>query len=188
MRSLFSTASALFLVLASFAADACSYQEPPALRDAIKTARSAFVFRLDSAAVKLTNAGDGLYPLEVEGAIQPVQHLYGAATRIRTIRYSPHWCFGARMSVGRYYLAVTETSGTTLTIVPGDRSIIELGGHYNPTETKSNLQSPLILPVIQALYHVKPLPPSFPPRSVGDLITFGPPPPPPSRAPLGKQR
>ena len=158
---------------------ACSYSEPPTFRESLAGASSVFIFRLDNAQYRKESHGGRAYSAWVEGDIALVQNLYGDPTEYKTIKFSTYWCGGVNLVVGHHYLIATDAAGDTIQLVDADGSIFDVEGFYNPTQKKRNLRSHLILPVIQAIYGVKPLPEGFPDSFIAGRTVLQPPPPPP---------
>ena len=168
------------LALLPETAFACSFSEPPpSFRSALSDATSVFVFRLDKAEYKRKDYGDGLYTSWVEGNIRLVQNLYGKSIQYKSIKFTTHWCGGIDLVVGHHYLIATKESGDTIGLASSDGSVLDIEGFYDPNRKARNLRSFLILPVIQAVYGVKPLPENFLPSTIAGRTVVQPPPPPP---------
>lgn len=165
------------LACVPMAVHACSYPEPPTFRSALKRATAVFVFRLDE--TRYREEGSTARRVWAEGKITPVQHLFGDASRYRHLTFHSTWCGGLSLVVGHHYLIATDAKGDTIALAPADASLLDLDGFYDPRNPKENLRRPEILPVIQALYGVKPLPDSYPPAWIAGRTDGTPPPPPP---------
>jgi len=159
-------------------AEACSYQESPTFKESLENATSVFIFRLDQAQHKQENHGPKAYSVWAEGKITIVQNLYGNPASLRNIKFSTSWCGGVTLVVGRHYLIATSASGDTIELVSDDRSLYDIEGLYNPLDKKRSLRSALILPVIQSIYDIKPLPQDFPPSVIERRTVLLPPAPP----------
>ena len=176
-----STLLAVLVLVSAFpaAANACQYAEPPTLRSALKEATNVFVFRLDQATYKREELGAGAYTAWVEGTIRPVQNLYGSdPARFRHIKFPATWCGAVTLVVGHHYLIATRASGDTIELAMADESILDIEGRYNPSDKRRSLKSPLILPVIKAIYRGEELPDSYPPTDILSRTVVVPPPPP----------
>lgn len=176
--------STLLVVLVLFsaipaAANACQYGKPPTFRSALKEATNVFVFRLDQATYKQEELGGGAYTAWVEGTIRPVQNLYGGdPARYKHIKFPALWCGAVTLVVGHHYLIATRASSDTIELAMADESILDIEGRYNPSDNRRNLKSPLILPVIKAIYRGEELPVSYPPTDILSHTVVVPPPPP----------
>lgn len=174
--------SALLAILFSAypaAAIACQYGEPPTFKSALKVATHVFVFRLDQATYKREDLGDEAYTAWVEGTIRPVQNLYGGdPARYKRIKFRTSWCGAVTLVVGHHYLIATRASGDTIELAMADESILDIEGRYNPSDKRGSLKSPLILPVIKAIYRGEELPATYPPMHILSRTVVLPPPPP----------
>ena len=179
MRTTLFAVIAATIALTPNVSHACSYSEPRTFKSALQDANSVFVFQLRGAKYKRKELGNGAYFSWVEGEIFPVQNLYGNPANYRTIQFSTDWCGGVNLVVGHYYLIATSATGSRIELTRADGSLYDLGGFFSPSNTKANLKSPLIFPVVKAIYKVEALPSNFPPRWVAALTVIQPPPPPP---------
>lgn len=175
------TAALLFMCSAwmPLSAFACSYPEPPSFRDALRTATSVFVFRLERAEFRREKLGASTVMDSVEGDLTLLQTLYGNPTSYKHLRYYSAWCGGVNLVVGHSYLMVTRAHGDTIELTSADKSVVDIEGFYDELDKKGSLHSPLILPVIQAKYGVRPLPKDFPSPDIASRVDLVPPPPPP---------
>ena len=172
------------LACVPMSADACSYPEPPTFRSALKRATAVFVFRLDE--TRYHEEGSTVLRVWAEGKITPVQHLFGDGSRYKHLTFHSTWCGGLNLVVGHHYLIATDARGDTIALAAADASLLDLDGFYDPRKPKENLRRPEILPIIQAIYGIKPLPDSYPPAWIaGRTDGTPPPPPPPSNQPGG---
>lgn len=165
------------LSCATFAAHACSYPEPPTFRSALKRATAVFVFRLDE--TRYHEEGSTARRVWAEGKITPVQNLFGNASGYKHLTFHSTWCGGLDLVVGHHYLIATDAKGDTIPLAAADGSLLDLDGFYDPGDLKGNLRRPEILPVIQAIYGVTPLPDNYPPAWIAGRTDGTPPPPPP---------
>ncbi|WP_155944612.1 hypothetical protein [Pseudoxanthomonas sp. Root630] len=176
------TAGFLFgfsLSCAPVAAHACSYPDPPTFRSALKRATVVFVFRLDETRYREETVGASARKVWSEGTITPVQSLFGDASGYRNLTFKSTSCGGLHLVVGHHYLIATNAKGDTIPLAAADGSLLDLDGFYDPENLKNNLRGPEILPVIQAIYGIKPLPQAYPPSWIADRTGGEPPPPPP---------
>ena len=178
MRISISAALLVALVGSVGSAEACSYPEPPTFKQSLGEATSVFIFRLDQAQYKRESYGLTAYSTWTEGKITLVQNLYGDPVGFRKIKFSTSWCGGVTLVVGRHYLIATSASGETLELVSSDRSLYDIEGLYNPSDKERSLRSALVLPVIQSIYGIEPLPEDFPPREITRRTVILAPPPP----------
>ena len=162
-----------------FAASACSYPDPPTFQSALKRATAVFVFRLDETRYREERIGLSTRRVWSEGKITPVQNLFGDASGYRNLTFKSTWCGGLSLVVGHHYLIATNARGETISLAAADGSLLDLDGFYDPDNLKNNLRSPEILPVIQAIYGIRPLPDSYPPVWIASRTGGEPPPPPP---------
>lgn len=172
----------MFSAWASTSASACSYPDPPSFREVLKNSTSVFVFRLERAEFRREMLGASAVMDSIEGEVTLLQTLYGNPTGCRRLRYYSGWCGGVNLVVGHSYLIVTRARGDTIELTSADQSIIDIEGFYDERNKKDSLRSPLIFPVIQAKYGVRPLPEDFPPLDIAGrvgLLSLPPPPPPP---------
>lgn len=178
MRRTILIAIAIVFAVLPVAAGACSYPEPPTFRSALSTATDVFIFRLDRAEYKRQELGSGAFTAWVDGEINPIQNLYGDSTKYRKIKFYSGWCGGVDLVVGHHYLIATNALGDTIELASADGSILDIDGFYDPSRKKEALRSPLILPVIRAVYGVSPLPDDFPSSFIAGRTVLQPPPPP----------
>jgi hypothetical protein len=178
MRTITLAVIATLLTLLPSSAFSCDYPEPPSFGSALKGAKNVFIFRLDNAQYKRHELGNGAYAAWVEGTISPIQNLFGDPTRYKRIKFSTFWCGGVNLVVGHHYLIATSANGSNIELVSADGSLLDIDDFYNPAKKKANLRSPMILPVIKAIYGIAPLPANFPPRDVAARTVVPPPPPP----------
>lgn len=171
-------ATAVLVSIFSGRSEACSYPEPPTFQEALSSATSVFVFRLDEARYKRISHGPAAHSAWVEGKIRLVQNLYGNPIDLRIIKYSTFWCGGVDLVVGHHYLIATNASGDTIQLAASDASLYDIEGFYYPHNKAWSLRSLFVFPVIQSIYGIKPLPKDFPPRDIAARTVIQAPPPP----------
>lgn len=159
-------------------ANACQFPTPTTFKEALTSATSVFVFRLDQAEYKRKNFGPNVHTSWVEGRISLVQNLYGNPISLKYIKYYSGWCGGVNLVVGHHYLIATSATGDTIQLELDDQSLYDIEGFYDPSDKRRSLRSFVVQPVVQAAYGKNPLPENFPPREIAGRTTLqGPPPP-----------
>lgn len=149
-------------------ARACSYSDPPTFRSALKRATAVFVFRLEETRYREEKVSASTHKVWSEGTLTPVQNLFGDASGYRHLTFHSTWCGGLSLVVGHHYLIATNAKGDTIPLAAADGSLLDLDGYYDPDNLKNNLRGPEILPVIQAIYGIKPLPQAYPPSWIAN--------------------
>ena len=155
---------------------ACSFARPPTFKQSLSQAATVFIFRIDQAAYRHNTTG----PVSLswaEAKITLVQNLYGDPTDYKNLIFHSTWCGELTLVVGRHYLIATNASGDTIELAAADGSLYEVEGFYNPADKRRSLTSPLIEPVIRAIYINDKLPDIFPPHDVAAKTVQQPPPP-----------
>jgi hypothetical protein len=147
---------ALLLSLAAspLAAMACQTPVTPTFMDNLDHASHVYVFRLMSLEV---GDRDAWYST-LNGRINVVRILKGGTPKTSGLSYSISCC-NPRLMVGRYYLAAVSSDTTTLELIAGDQSIIDVSDDFNTTGGAGT--SGAIEPVQQHLAG-QPLPADFP--------------------------
>ena len=100
---------------------ACSEPQVKTFNQSIQTANSVFIFRITS--IALTDMGKGSRALA--GGIEVLETLKGSPS----FKYFAHQssnCGGLNLHVGRYYVVATSQSGNVLSLVRGDKSVLDL--------------------------------------------------------------
>lgn len=166
-------------LLAAFSghANACQVPVPTTFKEALTSATSVFVFRLDQAEYKRENFGPDAHTSWEEGRISLVQNLYGNPVGIKKITYYSGSCGGVNLVVGHHYLIATNASGDTIRLESADESLYDIENFYDPSNKERSLRSFLVRPVTQAIYGIKPLPDNFPPEEIAGRTTLRVPPP-----------
>ncbi|GGA88193.1 hypothetical protein GCM10011521_28200 [Arenimonas soli] len=103
-------------------AQACSDPVVRTFTESLDSAEHVFVFRLSS--LELTN--DEAWPSSLRGRITLVRSLKGGEPAARNIEFVAGACCSIKLTVGRYYLAVSKVNSQTLSLVPGDQSVIDV--------------------------------------------------------------
>ena len=135
-------------------AHTCSDPVVPTFQENLESAEHIFVFRVTS--LELTN--DEAWPSSLSGRITEVQSLKGGKPAARRIEYVAGTCCSVNVEVGRYYLVASRTNSQTLSLVPGDQSIIDVTDGYK-AGTRSSPEA--IGPVLRFLSG-EPLPTDYP--------------------------
>ena len=141
------------LALPTFA-HACSDPVVPTFQENLESAEHIFVFRVT--ALELTN--DERWPSNLSGNITVVQSIKGGKPAARHIEYVAGTCCSVKVEVGRYYLAVSRTNSQTLSLVPGDQSVIDVTDGF---KAGSRTSPGAIGPVLRFLSG-EPLPKDYP--------------------------
>ncbi|WP_337732526.1 MULTISPECIES: hypothetical protein [unclassified Pseudoxanthomonas] len=108
-----------FLVMTE--ALACIEPEVPTFNQSLRDASSVFIFRITS--ISLTDKQKGARSLA--GRIEVIDTLKGSPS----FEYFAHQasnCGGLNLHVGRYYVVATSQSGKVLTLVRGDKSVLDM--------------------------------------------------------------
>ena len=125
-------------------AQACSDPVVPTFAENLENAEHVFVFRLTS--LELTN--DEAWPSSLSGRVTLVRSLKGGEPAARHIEFVAGTCCSVKLEVGRYYLAVSGTNSQTLSLVPGDQSVIDVTDGFT-AGTRGSLEA--IGPVLRFL-------------------------------------
>lgn len=122
-------AVALAFAIVALPASACSYPPPATFDQQLLSARSVYVFRVESLGM---TPGSESSSGELAGRIRVTQLLKGPVPKQQFVSFIIGWCGGIHLDVGNYYVVATSRTGRTLVLGPGDRSVLDLGGRIQP--------------------------------------------------------
>jgi len=148
---------------------ACVEPDVPSFKASLDSAETVVILRILSTGLidREQNTRD------TAGQIEVIRTLRGES-QFRYFRHDAVWCGGLRLSVGRYYLVATNQSGPVLTLMRGDRSIVDISEDYSRTYPEKPPEQ-LWQTQIENYLEGRPLPKNFDPSSIMERVQAFPP-------------
>lgn len=126
---------------------ACTAESPSPFADALKTAKTAMVIRVEAIELRDPEVKDIVFIPELEAKVRVAETLFGPPVGLRRIQFTSSWCGGVNLEVGEYYVFLARDSSSTVFLWPSGRasSIVYLFGEYNETEGSTASRSRLLM-------------------------------------------
>lgn len=122
-------ATIFLLATAATSTSACPQPVTPTFRENLHKATNIYVFRV----VSLELINEDSYVSNVRGRVNVIRSLKGGAPSVLNLIYPTGLCCAPKLAVGRYYMAAVSKNTTTLELVSGDQSIVDVtDDFYHP--------------------------------------------------------
>ncbi|MFY2765302.1 hypothetical protein [Arenimonas sp. MALMAid1274] len=126
----------------------------PSFEENLARAEHVYVFRIVSQ--ELTDSD--IWPSKVRGRVAVVRTLLGGQPSIQQLEFTMGAHCGIKLAVGRFYLVALENDTTSISLVPGDQSVLDVTDGFKDG-SRSNPDA--LGPVLQYLSG-EPLPKDYP--------------------------
>jgi len=157
---------------------ACSYPDPPSFSQALRSAETVAVVRVESASLKEDRLADGGHIEWIETSVRVVETVHGPSAKIRTLTHEPSSCGGIRLDPGAYVVVALRVNDESVALEPDARRVLDVSDEYREDDPNATANAGVVS-IVRAAASGGALPVGFPPAYMVQRTSKLPPPPSP---------
>lgn len=141
---------------------ACSYPTPPTFAQALGSAETVAVVRIESARLKVDRVADDAYMESIETNVRVVETVHGQSAKLKTLIHLPGNCGGIRLDPGAYLVVALRFNEESVALEPDSRRLLDVSDEYRENDPDANADAGII-PLVRSAASGGALPVGFPP-------------------------